>query len=68
MSRWMLLILAILLFGYGCASVDRSVEQLEPGMTKQQVLSIMGEPADRSFRGTDEAWRNQEIAGFGQCK
>jgi SmpA / OmlA family len=41
---------------------------LEAGMTKQQVLDILGSPADRSFRGTDEAWQYQEIAGFGQCK
>ncbi|MGH8397586.1 MAG: outer membrane protein assembly factor BamE domain-containing protein [Gammaproteobacteria bacterium] len=67
-NRWTLSILAILLLGSGCASIDRNVEKLEPGMSKQQVLSIMGEPADRSFRGTDEAWRYQEVTGFGQCK
>jgi hypothetical protein len=37
-------------------------------MTKEQVLQILGDPADRSFRGNDEAWQYQEIAGFGQCK
>jgi hypothetical protein len=37
-------------------------------MTKQQVLTALGPPADRSFRGKDEAWQYQEIAGFGQCK
>jgi SmpA / OmlA family len=51
-----------------CASTGKAVAKLEPGMAKQQVLAIMGEPADRSFRGTDEAWQYQEIAGFGQCK
>lgn len=52
----------------GCASTGKAVAKLEPGMTKQQVLEILGPPADRSFRGNDEAWQYQEIAGFGQCK
>ena len=52
----------------GCASTDQGVAKLEPGMTKQQVFTILGEPADRSLRGTDEAWQYQHIAGFGQCK
>lgn len=52
----------------GCASTGKAVAQLEPGMSKQEVLTIMGEPADRSFRGTDEAWQYQELVGFGQCK
>jgi hypothetical protein len=32
------------------------------------ALISIGSPADRSFRGSDEAWQYQEIAGFGQCK
>ena len=52
----------------GCASSGKAVAQLEPGMPKQKVLDILGPPADRSFRGTDEAWQYQEVAGFGQCK
>lgn len=51
-----------------CASTGKAVANLEPGMTKQQVLDTLGPPADRSFRGSDEAWQYQEIAGFGQCK
>src|SRR2546428_1089333 len=64
--------LALLLFStgllLGCASTGRSVAELEPDMTKQRVLAILGEPADRSFRGNDEAWQYQELVGFGQCK
>lgn len=52
----------------GCASTGRAVGELEPGMSKQQVVAILGEPADRSFRGNDEAWQYQELVGFGQCK
>jgi hypothetical protein len=58
----------IALIFIGCASTGKSVAQLEPGMTKQHVLEVLGPPADRSFRGTDEAWQYQEIAGIGQCK
>jgi len=61
------LTLAVMLFS-GCASTGKAVAELEPGMPKQQVLDILGPPADRSFRGTDEAWQYQEVAGFGQCK
>jgi len=52
----------------GCASTGKAVAQLEPGMSKQRVLAILGQPADRSFRDKDEALQYQEIAGFGQCK
>lgn len=57
----------VILLG-GCASTGKAVATLEPGMTKQQVLAALGPPADRSFRGDDEALQYQEIAGFGQCK
>ena len=52
----------------GCASTGKAVAQLEPGMPKERVIQILGEPADRSLRGSDEAWQYQEIVGFGQCK
>ena len=52
----------------GCASTGKAVAKLEPGMAKEEVLQVMGPPNDRSFRGADEAWQYQEIAGFGQCK
>lgn len=63
-----MLLLFLALVSLGCASTGKAVAELEPGMTKQQILDILGPPADRSFRGTDEAWQYQEIAGFGQCK
>jgi hypothetical protein len=61
-------VLAVAGFLIGCASTGQAVAQLAPGMPKEEVLKIMGSPNDRSFRGTDEAWQYQEIAGFGQCK
>ena len=68
MPKLLASVLIVALVSLGCASTGKSVEKLEPGMTKQQVLDVLGSPADRSFRGTDEAWQYQEIAGFGQCK
>lgn len=62
----MLLVLAVSLVG--CASTGKAVVKPEPGMTKDQVVQILGTPADRSFRGSDEAWQYQEVAGLGQCK
>lgn len=52
----------------GCASTGKAAVKLEPGIAKEEVLQLMGPPNDRSFRGADEAWQYQEIAGFGQCK
>lgn len=68
MVRYLSGLTCIVLVVAGCASTTRGAAQLEPGMTKQQVVAIMGPPSDRSFRGTDEALQYQEIAGFGQCK
>jgi len=68
MSKLPSMLLVVALVCVGCASTGKAVAKLEPGMTKQQVLAALGPPADRSFRGTDEAWQYQEIAGFGQCK
>jgi hypothetical protein len=69
MNKLPLMLLAVIaLFAIGCASTGKAVAEVEPVMTKQQVLDILGPPADRSFRGKDEAWQYQEIAGFGQCK
>lgn len=67
MSRFLFILLVVQL-AISCASTGQAVAELEPGMTKQQVLAILGTPADRSFRGVDEAWQYQEVAGFGQCK
>jgi outer membrane protein assembly factor BamE (lipoprotein component of BamABCDE complex) len=41
------MLLVIALASNGCASTGKSVAQLEPGMTKQQVLGVLGSPADR---------------------
>jgi hypothetical protein len=61
-------LLVSIAFLSACSSTGRAVAQLESGMTKQEVIQILGEPADRSLRGTDEAWQYQEIVGLGQCK
>jgi hypothetical protein len=67
-DRLQTMLLVVVLMSAGCASTGKAVANLEPGMTKQQVLAILGPPADRSFREKDEAWQYSEVAGFGQCK
>ena len=64
--RHVVLIVVALTLG-ACTSLDRKSLTLEPGMTKEQVLHIMGPPSDRSFRGTDEALQYQGVVGFGEC-
>ena len=51
----------------GCATTTKKSLNLEPDMTKQEVVQILGEPDARTFKGDKEAWQYQEIVGFGQC-
>jgi len=60
--------LLLLLALSGMASAGKPTDQLEPGMSKDEVRQLLGAPANRSFRGTDEAWQYQEVSGFDQCK
>jgi len=49
-----------------CGSLEKKTVLINPGDTKERVLSIMGTPGDRQFRGKDEAWQyGQTGAGFG---
>jgi hypothetical protein len=50
------------------ATAGKPIDRVESGMPKEEVQKLLGKPANRSFRGTDEAWQYQEVAGFGQCK
>ena len=56
----------ILLLG-ACTSIDENNMKLTKGMSKAEVLSIMGEPDQRSFNGDKEALQFQGIIGYGQC-
>jgi outer membrane protein assembly factor BamE (lipoprotein component of BamABCDE complex) len=49
MSKLRPMLLAVALLAAGCASTGKAVATLEPGMTKQQILEVLGPPADRSF-------------------
>jgi hypothetical protein len=51
----------------GCSSLSKKSLLVEPEMTKNDVINILGVPDDRSFKGTNEAWQYSEVAGFGQC-
>ena len=37
-------------------------------MTIQQVKELLGTPADRSFRESDEALQYYDVGGFDQCE
>jgi hypothetical protein len=51
----------------GCGTATKKSILLEPGLSKQNVLEIMGTPENRSFKDQNEAWQYQEVVGFGQC-
>ena len=63
-------ILGLALIGLsGCGSTTtRANEEVRPGMTADQVTSLLGEPTNRSFLETYEAWQYDDIVGFGQCE
>lgn len=50
-----------------CTSIDENNMKLAPGMSREQVIEIMGPPDRRAFRGKDEALQYQGVIGYGQC-
>jgi len=58
----------VLLCGFltACGTLEKQSVLINPGDTRERVLSIMGAPGDRQFRGKDEAWQYGKTgAGFG---
>lgn len=52
----------------GCgATTTLAVQDVQPGMTEAQVLSMLGEPRRQSFADTHEAWLYDDAVGFGRC-
>lgn len=61
---WGLLVAASLLVS-GCANtLIRQSAAIDRGMSKQDVTKILGPPADKQFRGPDEAWQYCELGAF----
>ena len=56
------LFLALFIFS-GCSTtgsvsnMQTKSMQIHPGSTKSEVMSILGAPGDRSFKGKGEAWQ-----------
>ncbi len=51
---------------YGCGTLDNKTILINVGDSKQDVLDIMGMPADRQLQGQNEAWQYcVSGAGFG---
>lgn len=40
-----------------CAGLERKAALIEMGMPKNEVLKILGEPGQKSFQGSREAWQ-----------
>ena len=51
------LIVITVLFISSCANVATKSIDLEPGMSKTQLTSLLGRPGDRQFSGNVEAWQ-----------
>lgn len=62
-----ILIIVVLLTTCGCSSLAKKSILIEPGMSKTEVVNMMGAPEGRSFKDNSEALQYQEVAGFGQC-
>lgn len=49
-----------------CGSLEKKAILINPGDTKDQVITALGTPDDRQLQGLDEAWQYcQTGAGFG---
>lgn len=58
MKKILLLCLTTMLFS--CASTSefmRKTMLIENGMTKNEVIDLLGVPKDRQFHGTEEIWK-----------
>ena len=52
----------------GCATpTKRAAGDVRLGMSADQVFAILGDPARRSSRENDEAWRYEDIVRVGRC-
>ena len=64
-----LICLTALTIGLICSScrvLERNAVLVNPGDTREKVISILGNPGDRQFRGPLEAWQYGETgAGIG---
>jgi hypothetical protein len=64
MKKILLLCLTTMLFS--CATISdftRKTMQIENGMTKNEVIDILGVPKDRQFHDAEEIWK-YEITGL----
>ena len=70
MTIRMVIVFGLVLIGLsGCGSTTSIARQeVKPGMTVAQVSSMLGDPANRSFRDNYEAWQYDDIVGYGQCE
>lgn len=62
-------VLGLVLLGLlGCgATTTKATLEVAPGMTKAQVLSMLGEPRRRSFSENREVILYDDAIGFGRC-
>ena len=58
MNKYITLVLVTtVLFLSSCANVATKSIDLEPGMSKAELKSLLGRPGDRQFSGNIEAWQ-----------
>ncbi len=60
-----LLIATITLFLVACGSLEKKSALIGIGDEKEHVLKIMGPPADRQLKGSNEAWQYCQTTGAG---
>ncbi|TPH11611.1 outer membrane protein assembly factor BamE domain-containing protein [Haemophilus haemolyticus] len=49
-------ILALVIFLSACVNYSKMTNALAPGMTKQEVVNIMGSPYEKSINGKKETY------------
>lgn len=67
MNKILILMIGLALLS-GCSTyLTKKSYEIDQGMTKADVIKLMGIPDRRSWRDKGEALQYSEISGFGQC-
>ena len=61
--NYLIIILALVMTSCAHQLMSKSV-LLEPGMSKKELVELMGVPGNRQFKGNKEAWQYCETGGM----
>ena len=67
MSKQLFLLVALFTIASCGATTTTATQSVKNGMSQTRVTGMLGEPRNRSFDGTHEAWLYADPIAFGRC-